>query len=62
MKAIPAATFALALSFSAIFAAAHLWGLAGVAMAILLHKALQLLWSTSVVWRLLRRAEAETPS
>ncbi len=40
---------------------AQLWGLVGVAIAILLHKSIQLVWSTSVVWRLLRRAEAAHP-
>jgi O-antigen/teichoic acid export membrane protein len=37
---------------------AHIWGLVGVAIAILIHKAIQLVWSTTVVWSTLRRAEA----
>lgn len=37
---------------------AHLWGLVGVALAILLNKSIQLLWSTAIVWNTLRRAEA----
>ena len=39
---------------------AQQWGLVGVAVAIVLHKAVQLVWSSAVVWRLLRQFEAET--
>ncbi len=42
----------------AVLFGAHHLGLVGVAMAIVLHKAVQLAWSTSVVWRLLRSHEA----
>ena len=38
---------------------AYQWGLVGVAAAILLHKSIQLTWSTTVVWRLLRSHEAK---
>jgi O-antigen/teichoic acid export membrane protein len=40
---------------------AHLWGLVGVAIAILIHKSIQLVWSTAMVWSTLRRAEAMQP-
>ncbi len=43
----------------AVLFGAHHWGLVGVAAAILLHKSVQLAWSTQVVWRLLRSHESK---
>ncbi len=40
---------------------AQQWGMVGVAAAIVVHKAIQLMWSSVVVWRLLRAAEAAAP-
>jgi len=36
----------------------HLWGLSGIASAVLLHKSVQLAWSSIFIWRFLGRAEA----
>ena len=36
----------------------HLWGLVGISAALVLHKAVQLSWSITFVWRFLRNAEA----
>lgn len=36
----------------------HEWGLVGLAAALVLHRAVQLVWSTTFIWQFLRGAEA----
>jgi O-antigen/teichoic acid export membrane protein len=38
---------------------AALWGLSGIAAAIVVHKAIQVTWSATFIWRFLRNAEAQ---
>jgi O-antigen/teichoic acid export membrane protein len=53
----------LAILAIALTIGAHGWGLAGVAAAIVFHKALQLVWSTWLVWRVIReRAQPAAPA
>jgi O-antigen/teichoic acid export membrane protein len=49
----------LVVLIAAVLFGAYQWGLVGVAGALLLHKSVQLAWSTQVVWRLLRSHESK---
>lgn len=48
----------LVVLLGAVIFGAHVWGLVGIAGALVIHKAVQVTWSSLLVWRILHRSAA----